>query len=87
MPLVRLAKPAGKAEARFKPESQDTGLIALVWIVRGFAPATVRFSDKEKDEASPGICFVRGLWNAFILPLCGFEGFFMPANSASGLET
>ena len=38
-----------------KPESQDTGLIALVC-----PPATAgaRFSVKEKDEASRGICFV-----------------------------
>lgn len=45
---------AGKAGVRFEARSQDTGLFALVRPARAGL-----FSDKEKDEASPAICFGR----------------------------
>jgi hypothetical protein len=63
---------------RFEARSQDTGLVALVRITQVFARA-IRFSVKEKDEASPEALLAAGALNAFILPLCEFEGFFLPS--------
>lgn len=63
------AREAGwEGGSKVKPESQDTGLVALVWN-SGFAPVFL-FSDKEKDEASPRICCARTV-NAFIPALWG----------------
>ncbi len=61
--------------------SQDTGLAALVRFVNFLYLLQVliftnRFSVKEKDEASPLICFRRGRWMPSFSVLPGSGGFF-----------
>ena len=63
---------SGRREEDSKPESQDTGLVALVC-----SASAERFSDKEKDEASPVICFDRSSWMPSF-PALWTGGFFMP---------
>ena len=57
----------GKAGARHKARSQDTGLVVLVEVPF----SGTNFSVKEKDEASPFRWCAMGFVEAFILRFAG----------------
>ena len=72
--------------ARLEALSQDTGWIALVWMVSHEGASPIHFSVKEKDEASPPGCFLEELVECLPIPdLSESEGFFVfePAGLAS----